>query len=219
MRNMRLALGMGLAALLALAGCGDDDGPGTDAGGDVGTTDTGGTDTGGTDTGGTDTGGADTGGTDGGGTACDTDADCTAGEEWCVGGECVECDNGGLVCDIACAFGWETYERNGCFPCACAPTNQCTSDGDCDGGTCYAGAFCWDWCPAGEPSCCFGNVCSGNGCPGPNPVGCITRGCPEGAECQDFSAGGECVSSNCGCSGGSWVCTDDCGGGSCAFPL
>lgn len=220
---------MSLAALLALAGCGDDDGPGTDAGsGDVGTADTGGADTGGDDAGADDAGGDDAGGddaggddagdTDGGPTACDDDSDCTEGEEWCVGGECVECDNSGLLCDIACSFGWETYERNGCFPCACAPTNDCASDDDCEGGVCAAGEFCWDWCPDGDPSCCLGNVCVSGGCEGPPPVGCVTRGCPEGGTCQDFETSGVCVSSGCSCADGLWNCTDDCGGGSCALP-
>lgn len=218
---MRLALGLGLAALLAVA-CGDDDGPSDGGNVDVGTADTGGEDTGGEDSG-EDTGGEDTGGEAGladGGGSCDTDADCVEGEEWCVEGACVECDNSGLLCDIACAFGWNTYERNGCFPCACAPTNDCTSDDTCEGGgRCEAGEFCWDWCPEGDPSCCYGNVCVSGGCEGPPPVGCARRGCPEGQECQDFETSGVCVSSSCTCADGSWVCTDDCGGGSCAASL
>ena len=104
--SMRLALGMGLAALLALAGCGDDDGPGTDAGTDVGTTDGGGDDGGGDDGGddaGTDDAGDDDAGTDDAGgddagpTDCESDSECTAGEQWCVGGTCVACDNSGLA--------------------------------------------------------------------------------------------------------------------------
>jgi hypothetical protein len=144
---------------------------------------------------------------------CNTDADCTSGAEWCVGGACVPCDNSGLVCDIFCANGWMTYERNGCFPCECAPTNECASDGDCGmGATCYAGAFCWDWCPPGDPTCCYGNFCSASGCSWPPPTGCVTRGCPAGRSC-DPTAG--CAASTCDCGATGWSCTEDCGGGTC----
>lgn len=148
--------------------------------------------------------------------ACRSDADCSAGSSWCEGGRCVPCDNGGLLCDIACADGWTTYERNGCFPCACAPTSECEANGDCGPGqTCYAGALCWDYCGADDPSCCLGNSCGASGCAGPSPAGCVSRGCPSGERCDtDISAG--CASSSCVCgSGGSWVCTRDCGGGTC----
>ena len=126
------------------------------------------------------------------------------------------CDNGGLTCRIACHEGWNVYIRNGCHPCACAPANQCNADGDCPGsseavGHCYPGAMCWDWCPAGDPSCCFGNLCSLAGCADPHPQGCWSRGCPIGQECADEG----CASSGCGCSESSWVCDADCGGGTC----
>lgn len=237
---------MGLATLLAFAGCGDDDGT-ADAGRDTGTADTGaadtggadtgaadtgGADTGGADTGGADTGGADTGGADTGadtggadtgdsdaGSGCETDSDCTVGDEWCVEGACVECDNSGLLCDIFCSPpGWTTYMRNGCSPCECAPPNQCTSDAECEGdSTCVAGEFCWDWCPEDDPSCCFGNTCVAPGCEGPPPVGCRQRGCAPGGTCEDFEVTGICVPSGCGCSDGAWICTSDCNGGSCSF--
>jgi hypothetical protein len=147
---------------------------------------------------------------------CDNDGDCTSGEEWCEGGFCVPCDNSGLACDIMCTDGWSTYSRNGCSPCECAPVNDCTADGDCtssgsDPMKCYAGAFCWDWCPEGDPSCCFGNICSPAGCTEPPPTGCFTRGCPEGQSCEHTG----CAPSGCGCSGGSWACDADCGGGTC----
>ncbi|MCZ7677499.1 MAG: hypothetical protein M5U28_01465 [Sandaracinaceae bacterium] len=150
--------------------------------------------------------------------ACASDADCASGAEWCEGGRCVACDNSGLVCLIACPSGWSTYERNGCRPCECAPMNDCTSDGEClgiGGGAqrCYAGAFCWDWCPPGDPTCCFGNMCAAAGCTPPPPVGCTQRGCPIGQRC-DTTAG--CTPSECGCDARSgWFCTDDCGGGTC----
>jgi hypothetical protein len=129
----------------------------------------------------------------------------------------VPCDNGGLLCDIACSDGWSTYERNGCMPCACAPTNQCTEDSDCassGGGAqrCYAGAFCW--CSPADPSCCMGNVCSPAGCTEPPPIGCRVRGCPRGQTCRTDMG---CASSGCGCdsSSSAWGCLADCGGGVC----
>jgi hypothetical protein len=98
------------------------------------------------------------------GGACSNDADCGYGVEWCVGGACVACDDSGDACGLACSDGWDLYERNGCRACACAPINECIMDGDCpkpaDGTPeCYAGSLCWDWCPPGEPSCCYGNTC------------------------------------------------------------
>lgn len=144
---------------------------------------------------------------------CATDADCASGSEWCEGGRCVECDNSGLACRIACPAGWSVYTRNGCSPCACAPENDCTNDGECHtGDKCYAGAFCWGWCPPGDPSCCFGNLCSAPGCAPPPPVGCRERGCPAGERC-DFESG--CTSTGCFCSDAGWACTSDCGGGVC----
>jgi hypothetical protein len=146
---------------------------------------------------------------------CSTDEDCTFGEQWCVEGECVPCDNTGEVCDLACTHDWVFYTRNGCTPCACAPANECVVDSDCDSGTaimkCYAGAFCWDWCPENDPSCCYGNVCSADGCPDPNPAGCLTRGCPEDMVCMEEG----CEPSSCYCDGDAWSCTEDCGGGMC----
>lgn len=148
------------------------------------------------------------------GGGCTTDADCAEGSAWCEDGRCVECDNGGLACRIACPEGWSLYTRNGCHPCACAPENDCTSDGECHtGDKCYAGAFCWDWCPPGDASCCYGNLCSAPDCAAPPPVGCRERGCPIGERC-DLDTG--CASSSCFCNGtGGWACTADCGGGGC----
>ena len=75
--------------------------------------------------------------------SCARDSDCAVGAEWCENGACVPCDNGGEVCDIACPYDWGLVERNGCTPCECAPRNECTSDAECGGGTCYAGAHCF----------------------------------------------------------------------------
>ncbi|MDQ3037387.1 MAG: hypothetical protein M3Y87_33640, partial [Myxococcota bacterium] len=148
------------------------------------------------------------------GGACASDDECAAGVEWCEGGRCVECDNSGLACRISCPEGWSIYERNGCHPCACAPVNDCVQDADCGGASeCYAGAHCWDWCPEGDASCCFGNVCSTRGCPAPPPVGCTVRGCAVGESCETEMG---CAPSSCSCgAGGAWACTRDCGGGVC----
>ncbi len=234
MRSSISALGTGVfLACSAALGCGGDvqttdptSGGVGGAGGAGSTTATGtatGTSSGTTGTG--TTSGTTTGTTSGtttgtGGGTCATDADCVSGQAWCVAGACVPCDNGGLVCDIACMNGWATYERNGCFPCACAPINECVTDGNCPGPIegvpvrCYPGNFCWDWCPPGDPSCCFGNQCSTVGCSLPNPTGCFTTGCPEGQECQMVG----CASSGCDCDGQSWACDADCGGGTCVVP-
>jgi len=52
-------------------------------------------------------------------------------------------------------------------------------------------------------------------CDEPNPAGCAQTGCPEGEVC--FRDGAQCIPSACTCDGetGSWICTDDCGGGVC----
>jgi len=146
---------------------------------------------------------------------CSSDEDCTFAEQWCVEGECEACDNTGLTCLLACENGWELYTRNGCHPCACSPPNECEADSDCDSGTaimkCYAGAFCWDWCPDNDPSCCYGNTCSAEGCSDPNPVGCFTRGCPAPMVCMED----DCAPTDCYCDGDAWSCTEDCGGGVC----
>jgi hypothetical protein len=153
-------------------------------------------------------------GTTTGAGSCKTDADCRFGEAWCTGGTCQACDNGGLACDLACQDGWQMYSRNGCHPCSCAPVNQCQSDAECgDGLHCYAGKFCWDWCPKGDPSCCYGNLCDAQGCPEPPPTGCFKTGCAAGLHCVDSG----CASSSCKCVSLTWSCSKDCGGGTCVM--
>jgi hypothetical protein len=163
---------------------------------------------------------------------CATDDDCTRAAEWCVSSRrvghptgtapefiCVPCDNGGLLCDIFCEHpGWTPYERNGCYACECAPTNECTADAQCaPREKCYAGAFCTDYCAAGDPSCCLGNICEPSGCPDPPRVGCVVRGCSvESGFC--VTGAGVCTSSQCFCGGAEWSCTRDCAGGHCVPP-
>ncbi len=147
---------------------------------------------------------------------CTSDEACEPGAEWCVGGECVPCDNSGQLCDLACADGWVLLERNGCTPCSCAPPTECTDDAAC-GPTrsCYAGQLCWDYCKVGDPSCCRGNFCDVSGCSEPAPGGCRRLGCPEGQFCEQI----DCAPTSCDCTGGSWACSEDCGGGVCVTPL
>lgn len=147
---------------------------------------------------------------------CTSDSQCAQGSQWCVGGACVACDNSGTACDLFCDHGWGMLDRNGCTPCQCFPPNACTVDADCGAGFhCYPGALCWDWCPTGDASCCVGNMCATAGCSEPPPIGCFARGCPAGQSCDAYG----CSPSSCGCSGGGWACTDDCGGGTCVTPL
>ncbi|MEL6178560.1 MAG: hypothetical protein AAFS10_06385, partial [Myxococcota bacterium] len=153
---------------------------------------------------------------DDGSGACETDDECRAGAEWCEEGQCTECDNSGLFCDLACQEGYTFAERNGCTPCECVPINECTNDRDCEQGVCEPGPECLSWCPVGDPSCCYGNTCSEpSACEGPNPEGCVDTGCPRGQVCSFDTR--ECVPSSCFCDeeSGTWGCTDDCGGGGC----
>lgn len=149
--------------------------------------------------------------------SCRTDADCTFGAEWCVHGACVACETADVAaCPARCARGSTRMVRNGCTPCTCVVANACTTNSDCAlGTTCYAGALCWDWCPPGDPTCCYGNICEGLGCTTPPPTGCKKRGCPENAICLT----GGCTSSLCDCVGSGWSCVDDCAGGICAEEL
>jgi hypothetical protein len=152
--------------------------------------------------------------------ACATEADCAPGETCdetaCVSSSC-DCDatTGQWLC------------TDDCRP-ACAPASQ-----DCDGpnpadGACYANADCaagetceMAGCQPSDCTCADGqwvctDDCAGTctaSCLGENPQGCVADGCPEGEVCMMIG----CVSSSCGCdpSTGQWICTDDCGGGTC----
>ena len=70
-------------------------------------------------------------------------------------------------------------------------------------------------CSALPNAVCESNVCSLAYCFESNPAGCFQTGCPDGYECIDLP--NSCVSSTCSCDGfyGSWICTDDCNGGTC----
>jgi hypothetical protein len=89
-------------------------------------------------------------------------------------------------------------------------------EGACGGpssGNCWCDDACEDF-----GDCCQDkvDVCEEpGGCPGENPAGCAADGCGDGQTCQTDLA--ICVPSACGCDEqtGSWLCTADCGGGTC----
>ncbi len=62
---------------------------------------------------------------------------------------------------------------------------------------------------------CINNECTSAYCFGDNPAGCQQTGCPNGYDCVVNT--NDCIPSYCECDGfyGEWVCTGDCGGGSC----
>ncbi len=120
----------------------------------------------------------------------------------CDGGICVEAEscpgpNPQGCADVGCPVGEICAPTSGvCIPshCDCDPVTGtwiCTAD--CSGGTCV----------------------SDGSCPGPNPQGCVTTGCPEGQSCEVLPD--SCIPSECYCEvdTGSWVCTRDCQGGTC----
>jgi hypothetical protein len=120
------------------------------------------------------------------GAACERDADCAFGSQWCVDGACVDCDNSGTACFLACTEGEELEERNGCHPCNCVPVNECQSDADCSEGVCQPGQQCLMMCPLGDPSCCYGNQCV----PGSGGACSSDSDCEPGKE---WCEGGRCV--------------------------
>jgi len=82
------------------------------------------------------------------------------------------------------------------------------NDGDCMSWVCD--------CSAEPYAQCISETCTSAYCMSPNPAGCFQTGCDEGYEC--IVVPNDCVPSWCGCDGfyGDWICTEDCGGGTCA---
>ncbi len=68
---------------------------------------------------------------------------------------------------------------------------------------------------------CQDSECNLAYCYDENPVGCFSSGCDEGYICVDNP--NNCVPSSCFCDDstffGSWICTEDCGGGTCVISL
>ena len=67
---------------------------------------------------------------------------------------------------------------------------------------------------------CSEGFCESAYCFEDNPAGCFQTGCEEGYECEVLPE--DCVSSSCFCDEsfniyGSWICTEDCGGGTCVL--
>ena len=132
--------------------------------------------------------------------ACTDDNDCAVVER-CDGGACSVCPP--IDC-LACPDGSAPFLLPHCGGCSCTPpVSECFSDADCGFGlACVT-----------DPSTGL-NSCEAPGACGPSPAGCSTTGCGFGETC-DTSVG--CTPSSCSCDAatGSWLCTDDCGGGTC----
>ena len=66
---------------------------------------------------------------------------------------------------------------------------------------------------------CIDGTCSPSYCMEQNPAGCFQTGCDAGYECIASDGENGCTPSSCFCDetnfGGSWFCTEDCGGGIC----
>ena len=85
---------------------------------------------------------------------------------------------------------------------------------------------CMQWvcdCMPLPNAICNSGQCDLTYCETPNPAGCFSTGCQEGYECIDFGNSGYsdfCVASSCFCDEdfiyeSSWICTEDCNGGTC----
>jgi hypothetical protein len=132
--------------------------------------------------------------------ACTADNDCAVVER-CDGGACSVCPP--IDC-LACPDGSAPFLLPHCGGCSCTPpVSECFSDADCG-----FGLACVTDPSTGLTSCEAPGAC------GPSPAGCSTTGCGFGETC-DTSVG--CTPSSCSCDAatGSWLCTDDCGGGTC----
>ncbi len=88
-------------------------------------------------------------------------------------------------------------------------------DNNCESGVCD----CFDL----PNAICNQGTCDLTYCEEPNPAGCWSTGCNEGYDCVDFgntNYDGFCVPSTCFCDENyfgtsSWICTEDCNGGTC----
>ena len=146
------------------------------------------------------------------GLTCDDDEVCYYDEGTCEWADQMGvCEAAPEVCpkhiDPVCGCDGETY-RNLCMmkraevsldhegvccdPMLCLIGEAIDTDGD----------GCADLCPPAES------------CEEPNPAGCKNTGCADGEVC---TYGLDCTPSICFCDGetGAWMCTKDCGGGTC----
>ncbi|MCX4243615.1 hypothetical protein [Paraliomyxa miuraensis] len=103
---------------------------------------------------------------------------------------------------------------SGCIETGCGEGEVCSTETEeCISSACSCDEASGQWQCTPD---CSGGVCVPQlECEGPNPAGCIETGCDEGEVCSTETE--ECISSSCTCdeATGQWVCTDDCGGGSC----
>ena len=132
--------------------------------------------------------------------ACVADADCAVVER-CDGGVCSICPP--IDC-LACPDGSAPFLLPHCGGCSCTPpVSECFTDADC-----ALGLACVTDPATGSARCEANSAC------GPSPAGCSVTGCGFGETC-DTSVG--CTPSACSCdeASGGWICTDDCGGGTC----
>lgn len=151
------------------------------------------------------------------------------------------CDNSGDICENIYNDYNELHSNDYTF---CEVDNDCIAVwGDCSvglGGCHYAvnqslylneevdslvelwlGSDCIEGvcdCLSLPQAVCNNNVCETAYCNEQNPAGCFQTGCDLGYEC--IVVPDDCVASTCFCDDsfalyGSWICTEDCGGGSC----
>ena len=131
---------------------------------------------------------------------CVADTDCAQFEQ-CEAGACSVCPP--IDC-AACPDGSSPRLLPHCGGCDCSPLPpECASDADCP-----LGDLCITDPATGVARCSAPSSC------GPSPAGCSVTGCGFGETC-DTSVG--CSPSACSCDAetGSWLCTADCGGGTC----
>ena len=129
-----------------------------------------------------------------------------------------ECAGVQVVGEGPCEPASECEEPNpaGCVQTGCPDGEVCFRDGTtCVPSACTCDPTTGTWICTDD---CGGGVCIGGpqGCPGANPAGCGTSNpCPEGQVC--FRDGSTCLPSACFCDEqvGTWICTEDCGGGVC----
>jgi len=137
---------------------------------------------------------------------CTVDADCAPGAEWCVDGKCAPCDNGGLVCKIACKNGL-VAPRHGCQPCECKPDYQaCMGDQQCAAAEVCDLTGCLSCCPDAAPGSPCVAACCGKCAPAPTKTCRADADCASGAE---WCEGGKCVP----CDNGGIACKIACANG------
>lgn len=147
---------------------------------------------------------------------CDTTQGCTSSSCSCdaaTGTWACDDDCGGGIC-VPAGGACSGPDPSGCSSKGCPMGEICDTNLGCLPSGCACDAETGTW---GCTADCGGGICvpDPTGCSGPYPGGCEGTGCPSDQTCMETS--GVCVPSSCVCdaAGGTWVCTDDCGGGVC----